>query len=77
MLQRISQREREKEKERTTQGPKSLVERGYFISRNAGLYIFSKMITQPLQRMKSHQLKQNSLIHTRSLMLKRVIEGSY
>ena len=25
-------------------GPQSLVEQGYFISRNAGLYIFSKMI---------------------------------
>ena len=72
MLQRISQREREKEKERTTQEPKSLVEQGYFISRNAGLYIFSKMITQPLQRM-----KMDSLIHTRLLTLKRVIEGSH
>jgi len=45
--QRINQREREKE--RMTRGPKSLVERGYFISRNVGLYIFCKMITQPLQ----------------------------
>ena len=59
MLLRISQREREKEKERTTRGPKSLVKQGYFISRNAGLHIFSKMITQLLQRMKSHQLQQN------------------
>ena len=64
MLQRISQREREKEKERTTQEPKSLVEQGYFISRNAGLYVFSKMITQPLQRMKSHQLQQNEESNT-------------
>ena len=48
-------------------------DQGYFISGNAGLYIFSKMVTQPLQRMKSHQLEQNSLIHTRSLMLKKVI----
>ena len=29
------------------------MEQGYFISRNIGLYIFSKMITQLLQRMKS------------------------
>ena len=35
---------------------RSLVEQGYFISRNAGLYIFSKMITQLLQRMKFHPL---------------------
>ena len=40
-------------------GPKSLVEQRYFISRNACLYIFSKMITQPLQRVKFHQLQQN------------------
>ena len=40
-------------------GPRSLVEQGYFISRNVGLYIFSKMITQLLQRMKSNQLQQN------------------
>ena len=40
-------------------GPRSLVEQGYFITRNAGLYIFSKMIAQPLQRMKFHQLQQN------------------
>ena len=40
-------------------GPKSLMEQGYLISRNAGLYIFSKVITQPLQRMKFHQLQQN------------------
>ena len=38
---------------------RSLVEQGYFISRNAGLYIFSKMITQLLQTMKFHQLQQN------------------
>ena len=38
---------------------RSLVEQGYFISRNVGLYIFSKMITQLLQRMKSNQLQQN------------------
>ena len=48
-LQRINQREREKE--RMTRGPKSLVEQRSFISRNAGLYIFCKMITQPLQSM--------------------------
>ena len=35
-------------------GPKSLVEQGHFISRNA---CFSKMITQPLKRMKFHQLQ--------------------
>ena len=40
-------------------GPRSLVEQGYFISRNAVLYIFSKMITQLLKRMKFHQLQQN------------------
>ena len=40
-------------------GPTSLVEQGYFISRTACLYIFSKMITQPLQRMKFHQLQLN------------------
>ena len=40
-------------------GPRSLVEQGYFIRRNAGLYIFSKMITQLLQRTKFHQLQQN------------------
>ena len=40
-------------------GAKSLLEQGYFISRNACLYIFSKMITQPLKRMKFHQLQQN------------------
>ena len=40
-------------------GSKSLVEPGYFISRTACLYIFSKMITQTLQRMKFHQLQQN------------------
>ena len=40
-------------------GSKSLVEQGYFISRTACLYIFSKMITQTLQRMKFHELQQN------------------
>ena len=41
------------------EGPKSLVEQGYFISRNTCLYIFSKIITHPLKRMKFHQLQQN------------------
>ena len=40
-------------------GPKSWVKQGYFICRNACLYIFNKMITQPLKRMKFHQLQQN------------------
>ena len=40
-------------------GPRSLVDQGYFISRNAGSYIFSKMTTQLLQRMKFHRLQQN------------------
>ena len=39
-------------------GPKSQVKQGYFICRNACLYIFKKMITQPL-RMKFHQLQEN------------------
>ena len=41
------------------EGPKSLVEQGYFIRRNTCLYIFSKIITHPLKRMKFHQLQQN------------------
>ena len=40
-------------------GPRSLVVQQYFISRNVGLYIFSKMIPQLLQKMKFHQLQQN------------------
>jgi len=40
-------------------GPKSWVKQWYFICRNACLYIFNKMITQPLKRMKFHQLQQN------------------
>ena len=44
--------EREREKDMGTQ---ALMEQGCFISRNAGLYIFSKMITQLLQRMKFYQ----------------------
>ena len=38
-------------------GRKSQVKQGYFICRNAFLYIFNKMITQPL--MKFHQLQKN------------------
>ena len=45
-------------------GAKSLLEQGYFISRNACLYFFSKMITQPLQRMKFPQLQQNGYSNT-------------
>ena len=40
-------------------GPESRVQQGYFICRNACLYIFNKIITQPLKRMKFHQLQQN------------------
>ena len=42
-------------------GPKSWVKQGYFICINACLYIFNKMMTQPLKRMKFHQLQQNGL----------------
>ena len=40
-------------------GPKSRVKQGSFICRNACLSSFNKMITQPLKRMKSHQLQKN------------------
>ena len=59
MLLRIIHMERERERERITREPTSLVEQGYFIRQNVGLYVFSKMIAQPLQRMKPHQLLQN------------------
>ena len=36
-------------------GTQALMEQMCFISRNAGLYIFSKMITQLLHRMKFYQ----------------------
>ena len=53
-------RERERKKERkkerkTDMWPQALMEQRCFISRNAGLYIFSKMITQLLHRMKFYQ----------------------
>ena len=48
------EREREKEKNKDT-GTQALMEQMYFISRNAGLYIFSKMITQVLHKMKFYQ----------------------
>ena len=43
---------KEREKEMGTQ---ALMEQGYFINKNAGLHIFSKMITQLLHRMKFYQ----------------------
>ena len=48
---REGEREREGEKERRKEGRKdmgtqALMEQRYFISKNAGLHIFSKMITQ-------------------------------
>ena len=55
---------REQEKERKKEGRKkgrkdmgiqALMEWRYFIRRNAGLYIFSKMITQLLHKMKFYQ----------------------
>ena len=49
---REGERERERRKDVETQ---ALMEQRYFISRNAGLYIFSKMITQLLHRMKFYQ----------------------
>ena len=77
-LQRISQREREKEKERVARGPKYLGEQGYFISRSACLYIWVKLLLSHYKEWNSISCnKMDSLIHTRSLMLKRVIEGSY
>ena len=48
------------QREEGRRGPKSRVKQGYFIyCRNACLYIFNKVITQPLKRMKFHQLQQN------------------
>ena len=56
-------------------GPKSRVKQGYFICRNACLYIFNKMITQPL-RMKSISCnKKDSPVSKRSL--KRLTKGSH
>ena len=52
--ERESERKRERKKEKDT-GTQALMEQGCFISRNAGLYIFSKMITQLLSRMKFYQ----------------------
>ena len=56
---REKERKKEKEKERKKRkkdtGIQALMEQGYFISRNVGLYIFSKMITQLLHRMKCYQ----------------------
>ena len=44
---------------RGTQGIQVQVKQGYFICRNACLYIFDKTITQPIKRMKFHQPQQN------------------
>ena len=53
---RKQKRERERKKDRQTDtGTQALMEQGCFISRNAGLYIFSMMITQLLHRMKFYQ----------------------
>ena len=50
------EKERERKKDRHTDtGTQALMEQGYFISRNTGLYIFTKMITQLLHRMKFYQ----------------------
>ena len=50
------EREREGKKERKKgTGTQALMEQRCFISRNAGLYIFSKMITQLLHRVKFYQ----------------------
>ena len=51
-IKKVKKREKDKKKDTGTQ---ALMEQGYFISRNAGLYIFSKMITQLLHRMKFYQ----------------------
>ena len=54
--ERDRKRERKKEREREKDmGIHALMEQKYFISRNAGLYSFSKMITQLLYRMKFYQ----------------------
>ena len=58
---REAERERKKKKETKKERKErkkdteiqALMEQGYFISRNLGLYIFSNMITQLLHRMKS------------------------
>ena len=61
-FQRISRGEKETERKtdrqtnrQTDTGTQALMEQRCFISRNAGLYIFSKMITQLLHRMKFYQ----------------------
>ena len=69
-------RERERKKDTGTQ---ALMEQGYFISRNAGLYI--SLVRWLLSYyigwnfINSHNMDR--LIHTRSLTQKRVTEGSY
>jgi len=51
-----NQPRRERERERQTDvWTQVLMEQRCFISRNAGLYIFSKMITQLLPRMRFYQ----------------------
>ena len=77
-LQRISQRERKNEKERVARRPKYLGEQGYFISRNARLYIWVKWLLSHYEEWNSISCnKMDSLIHTRPLVLKKVTEGSY
>ena len=69
---------REWRQKKGCRGPKSLVEQGYFISINSGLHILVKWLLSHYKGWNSISCnKMDSLIHTRSLMLKRVTEGSY
>ena len=70
-------REREKERKKDT-GTQALMEQGYFISRNAGLCIFSRWLLSYYTGwnfINSHNM--DSLTHTRLLTQERVTEGSY
>ena len=51
---REGEREREEERKKDT-GTQALMEQRCFISSNAGFYIFSKIITQLLPRMRFYQ----------------------
>ena len=58
MIKKESERERERERKKEGKkdmGTQALMEKVCFISRSAGLYIFSKMITQILHKMKLYQ----------------------
>ena len=50
---------REGGRKKTETGAQALMEQRYFISRYAGLYILSKMITQVSNRMKFYQKLQH------------------